>query len=1149
MMMRRLRSIRSKLMWMVLFANCCALLVAGGALLFNAARDYRASLLDELNTQADILGRSSMAALEFNDAETAADNLAQLAAQPKILAAAIYTAKGSRFASYQSENAPKIDLPTLSNPESVVVGDGVVMLSRRVVARDEVLGYVYFVASNNSAQHLWQYLSVIALAMLGSMLVAAAIANRLQRWITRPLFSVTDVARQVLEQRNFSLRATKLTDDEVGYLVDAFNDMLAEIGQRTATIEASRNALEKEIAERREIQKVLQISELRNRTLLEAMSSVVWHAGPMGGFSEVQPVWGEYTGQTSEQYLGLGWRQAFHQDDQAAIDRFWTVAINDSQPFKIDVRLWHASSGRYREVVLRGVPMSDDDGRVFEWIGTINDVDDRRAAEREVLKLNAELEQRVAERTAQLEVANRELVTRTQDAETANRAKAEFLANMSHEIRTPMNAVLGLAYLLEQGSLDANALDLVRKIRNAGRSLQSIINDILDFSKIEANRLEIENAPFKLNDVLENLATIIGTNVGSKDIEVAVSAAHDVPRELMGDSLRLEQVLINLAGNAIKFTEHGSVMVRVEALSQDDARCVLRFSIKDTGIGIPLDKQAQIFTVFSQADASTTRRFGGTGLGLTICRHLVNKMGGEIGVISQPGAGSEFWFTIPFERSLTPDPSVLELANLDILAVDDSDIARESLSHAAASVGWKITAVESGEAALEHVKARLATGQGYDVLLIDWKMPGMDGLTTANKIRQSLKGEPWPIIIMVTSFSRDELIRQADSSTIDEVLDKPVTSSSLYNTVASILRKRRVGSPMSRSQPTRPTIPGVRVLVVDDSEINREVAERILRSVGATVVLAQHGKAAVEWLQAHAGQVDIVLMDVQMPEMDGYQATRLIRQTPELAELPIVALTAGAFKAQQQAAREAGMDDFVAKPFDVGVLIQTIQRLTKGTAMGALPSQPGDDGKANPEGFPTISPPGIDLPKASQIWQNLSSFCKVLRKFERENRHIVSTFETLLAADDRKAATALAHKIKGAAGNLALTEVARIAFALEQALLEGVDVLPLLPLLKSAFDTARVSVDSLCDREATVAPAGLAKIVPERVSPLLTELLSALNTDNPEKIEPVLERLKQVVPAEYLARIQLAVEDFDFRLAETLTRALARESGVQLQES
>jgi PAS domain S-box-containing protein len=683
----------------------------------------------------------------------------------------------------------------------------------------------------------------------------------------------------------------------------------------------------------------------------------------------------------------------------------------------------------------------------------------------------------VKEVELRLRETNAELSAALGRAAAATAAKSAFLANMSHEIRTPMNAILGMAHLLEKASLPPEVSKVAHRIQSAGRSLLTIINDILDLSKIESGHLELECEPFNLHEVLDNLAALMSEAAAHKDIELVISPPLGLDR-LQGDALRLGQVLINLTGNAIKFTERGHVAVSAEVVAETAQEVTLRFVVRDTGVGIPLAKQEEIFSPFTQADVSTTRRSGGTGLGLSIARRLVTLMGGEMGVSSQPGQGSEFWFTMRAGRSAdsgVPEPG---LSAVEVLIADDSPIALEALRTTVINLGWKPDTVSSGEAAVHHVLNRIGRHGADEIILLDWKMPGMDGLAAAQAIREALKGEHWPIILMATAYARDDMSPPPGIEAIDGLLDKPVTASSLFDAVVSA-RQRRNGGPAARAAPTgEERLAGLRILVVDDSEINREVAQSIFASEGAHVELAGDGRQALELLQSRPTDFDIVLMDVQMPVMDGHEATRAIRGNQALAALPVVAVTAGAFKAQQDAARAAGMDDFVAKPFDVDATVALILRLT-GRAQPAASAQPmlPPIPPAIPEGGDGELYPGLDIARALALWKNPEVYRNFLRQFAGDYGGCIA----VLRQGDAVASESLAHKLKGAAGSLRLTEVAECATQLDRALRKGQATAALLDALQAAMDTALASIRRYApERPESGPPEAAGAIAPSR---------------------------------------------------------------------
>ena len=722
-------------------------------------------------------------------------------------------------------------------------------------------------------------------------------------------------------------------------------------------------------------------------------------------------------------------------------------------------------------------------------------------------------------------------------AEAATIAKSEFLANMSHEIRTPMNGILGLAYLLEKTKLPPDAARLARKISQTGKTLQSILNDILDFSKIEAGQLALENVNFVLGDVLESVATIMVNKPADDDLELAIAPPPIHMHALLGDPLRIGQILINLVGNAIKFTRAGHVRLVVSRQGQSEAGVSLRFCVSDTGIGIAPQILDEIFKPFSQADASTTRRFGGTGLGLAISRRLVEMMGSELHVRSIENQGSEFWFTLALDWAPHSHPIPPGMKGLDVLIADDSAISRDALRATTLSLGWTASVVDSGQAAVDHVLQRKRHHATPQVLLLDWKMPDLDGLGVARAVNKALRGQQGPILIMATAYSRDELLAMPDSQLADAVLSKPVTPYSLYEAVAVALEKR-AGNDAQDSTGSPHRLAGIRLLVVDDSEVNLEIAQLIFEGEGAQVSTANNGQEALDWLQSHLHAIDLVLMDVQMPVMDGVQATQRLRAIPALAQLPVVALTAGAFKSNQQQALAAGMNEHLSKPMDVEHAVALIRRLT------GRPEWTGNRPNI-PQGWLDTQEniPGLSVRRGLGIWRDAAVYQQYLRKFVRDYGPLVADMEQLPVP----AMQALTHKLRGAAGNLALDQVAAASIELEAILKAGADPSSALLGLQQALQVAGSSIASYAGTGPTSPTSAPHTPDQAQLRRWLERTLVELGHDTPEGVEPVLLELEALLTREQTAALRHAVEDFDFRAGEAAVHALAATLQLSLE--
>lgn len=521
----------------------------------------------------------------------------------------------------------------------------------------------------------------------------------------------------------------------------------------------------------------------------------------------------------------------------------------------------------------------------------------------------------------------------TENANAANQAKSAFLANMSHEIRTPMNAILGMQQLLHRTELNGRQLDYVTKTETAAQALLSILNDILDFSKVEAGKLTLDIHAFNFDKLLRDVGVILAANIGQKNVEVLFDIDSLAPKWIMGDALRLQQVLINIAGNAVKFTEVGEIVVTVRLIqvSSEHQQSQLAIAVRDTGIGIAPEAQQHIFDGFSQAESSTARRYGGSGLGLAISQRLVRMMGGEIGFESTLGVGTTFHFTIPCTPAEGPEiPSataVAELRGLRVLIIDDNQQARQILTSMVTQFGWSAYEAASGAEALSLLSQAQAESQAFDVVLVDWRMPEMDGWETTARLKQFYAEAISPLIVMITAADRGKTTQQQEqlSAQLDGFLVKPITASMLFDAIADARAGRNVVTVVQPQNTSNQRLLGIRILVVEDNLTNQQVARELLTAEGAVVTVADHGRAAIDMVSKN--KFDVVLMDIQMPDMDGYAATREIRKSFTHEELPIVALTANALAADREAAIHAGMNDHVGKPFDLTQLVTVINHL------------------------------------------------------------------------------------------------------------------------------------------------------------------------------------------------------------------------------
>ncbi len=658
-------------------------------------------------------------------------------------------------------------------------------------------------------------------------------------------------------------------------------------------------------------------------------------------------------------------------------------------------------------------------------IAVITDISERKRVEEELNLYRQHLEELVKQRTNELEAAR-------DAAQAADRAKGEFLANMSHEIRTPMNAVIGMTHLALQSELTPKQRDYLCKAKFAADSLLGIINDILDFSKIEAGKMEMEQTDFLLEDVLAKISTIIGVKATEKGLKFRLQLSDDLPASLVGDPLRLSQILINLCNNAVKFTDAGEIVVAIACRpSPQDSSVTLWFSVKDSGIGIPAEQLGRLFSPFAQADPSSTRRFGGTGLGLAISKQLVELMGGTLTVVSEPGRGSTFSFNATFGIG-RPDEA-LALANASdlrgkrVLVVDDNEIGRKLLTLQLKNLGFEVTAVSSGDEALHALKEAIPP---YQLVVLDWMMPDMDGFEVHRRIRQLPGLVLQPKIILATAYGDEDINQRVLSEGVDGYLAKPIDVSALFDTIMSVFGSA-APKPALPDKPTGDRLVGVRLLLVEDNDFNQQVAGELLTAVGAVVTIADNGLKAVEL--ATLGTFDAVLMDIQMPVMDGLQATEQLRRNGVV--LPIIAMTAHAMPRDRQRCLDAGMDDFLTKPIHPEELYCALARWVRPQQHDT--SQPSVSPAAwadSPVGIPDTLPGILREHGLQHLNHNTPFYREMLVRFLRTKSQTAQELTALLAQGNYEDAIRIAHSMKSIAGTIGAMELMAAAQELELAL-------------------------------------------------------------------------------------------------------------------
>lgn len=935
---------------------------------------------------------------------------------------------------------------------------------------------------------------------------------------------------------------------------------VAEQKRLRAEIEADNDDLEKRIAKR--------TAEMEARNLEMIKFSLAIAYSPVsivitdsdGKIEYVNPKFFENTGYTAAEAIGKNPRilksgvhsAEFYKD-------MWNTILAGQQ--------WHGELCNRRKdgsLIWESASISPvvSEGKVRFFVAVKEDISKRKQLEQ---KLQHQVEELSQSRRAMLNILE-DLEEARKEAESAAKVKADFLANMSHEIRTPMNAIIGFSNLVLKTDMDRKQREYIQKIYQSGAHLLGIINDILDFSKIEAGKMTVEHAEFELEKVMENVSNLISEKTAAKGLELIFQVAQGTPNYLVGDTLRLGQILVNYANNAVKFTEQGEVVISVQVVEETEKDCLIRFAVRDTGIGLTQEHIDKLFQSFQQADSSTSRKYGGTGLGLAISKRLACLMGGDVGVESEYGKGSTFWFTARLGKGIAKTVKLLpspDLRGRRMLVVDDNEIGRIVLCGMLKNMTFVVNCAASGKAALQEIRSAEESGEPYEIVLLDWRMPEMDGIDVAKAIKK-LPLRSFPHIIMVTAYGREEVLKEAAMAGFKDVLIKPVGTSMLFDTIVEVLGGQREEKIQREDLKSAALVQNLKalqdasILLVEDNEFNQQIAVELLGNAGFKVEVAEDGQKSLDMLYKRS--YDVVLMDMQMPVMDGVTATREIRKDQRFTGLPIIAMTANVMKEDIERCLEVGMNDHLGKPLDPNELFDKLLKWVKprppekiqegfvppstATEKNKSAAQATESEKEKPkptdeETLPVI--PGLDTGAGvTRVMGKKRFYLEMLKKYLDNQGQTPAQIRQCLDVDDYATAERLAHTAKGVSGNIGASDLQQLAANLEKTIKERQSRADMEVNLVRYAETHAKFIDSLQKAlPSSTSSVASVDIDPAKAAEECRQLSALLANDDSKAVATVKERqgmLRNLLGINCFVPFENAVSQFDFEKALTILK-------------